>query len=264
MIKSLLLATALLVLTISTSFAQRGSLTLGWNNCRLHGGGVENMTFACNTNSGAGPLLVGGFIPSATANLNSLNSAFVYLDIYTQFVPMPAWWTFTDPPVTGCRPLNVWGLDMENAAGAVCDRSYWSEVSPPSSATRWFFPTYQGNHGALRMLVAVDAQAATQTPQIGTGEESHIFGVRLGRANTTGPGACAGCDVPMSLHFTEADFFQTNLDNFVIGGFGSPYSYPGRGSNCATWQMLPNDRACSIEPLPTNNSSWGAIKSLYR
>ena len=260
MTKSLLLATALLALTVTTSFAQRGTLSLAWGSCRVNSGGASNASFACNTNSGTGPLLVGGFIPSASANLNSLNSAFLYVDIY-QFFQLSPWWQFTDPPVTGCRPLNVWSLDMANNAGATCDRSYWGEVGSPSSAARWFFPSWQSNHGTLRLLVAVDAQVAGATPQIGAGEESHIFGARLGRANSTGAGSCAGCSNEARLYFAQADFFQTNLDNFVIDGVGTSLS---PGNKCATFNLFPGSPTCVYDPLATKNPTWGALKSTYR
>jgi len=264
MTKSLVLATALIALTVSTSFAQRGSLTLGWNNCRAHGGGIQNMTFACDTNGGSGPLLVGAFIPSASANLNSLNSALLYVDIYQVVAPtLNPWWQFTDPPVTGCRPLSTWSLDMANAAGAMCDRSYWREVGLPASLARWFYPSFQNNHGTLRMLVAVDPQIATTTPQIGVGAESHVFGARLGLQNSTGSGSCAGCLNPAYLFFGEADFFQTNGDNFVIDQIG-PQNYPNFGPKCATWQVVNPSTGCPSDPDPVHNASWGAIKSLYR
>jgi len=264
MTKSLLLAATLLLLTVTTSFAQRGTLSLGWNNCRVNGGGVPNATFACNTNDGDGPLLVGGFIPSASANLQSLNSAYLYVDIYQSDTSLNAWWQFTDPPVMGCRSLSVWSLDAANGAGATCDRSYWLEVGTPTSLVRWLFPTYRPNHGTLQILVAVNGQVASQTPQIGVGEESFIFGARLGNQGSMGPGACSGCANPSHLYFAEAEFFQSNFDNFTIDAVG-PGNYPSDGPKCATWQVTPPVvDACPNDGSPVRNSSWGSIKSLYR
>ena len=263
MAKTLLLAATLLVLTATTSFAQRGGLSLGWGNCRVNGAGAQNATSACTTNSGNGPLLVGAFIPNASSNLNSLNSAFLYIDVFSSGgAALPPWWTFTDPPVTGCRALNVWSLDMANNASATCDRSYWGEVGSPSSASRWFYPTYAGGHGTLRLLVAVDAQIAAATPQIGAGEESHILGARLGRQNSTGAGSCFGCLEPMNLYFAQADFFQTNGDNFVIGGVGTS-GIPFNNERCATFNGISPAEACAIGDA-VRNGSWGAIKSMYR
>ena len=262
--KTLLLAAALMVVSATMASAQRGTLSLGWANCRVNGGGVQNASFACTTNGGQGALLVGGFIPSAQANLNSLNSAFLYVDIYQTSASLDPWWMFNDPPVVGCRALTIWGLDLGNAAGATCDRAYWSEVGPPSSASRFFYPGPLGaNHGTFRILVAVDASVATTTPQIGAGEESHVFGARLGRQNSTGAGSCAGCLNQAHLYFAQADFFQTNLDNFVIDGVGLPNA-PVNGTKCATWQVA--NAAVDGCPVvtPARNNSWGSIKSLYR
>src|SRR6185295_1999977 len=99
--KILLAATALMVAaaTIASAGTPRGSLALGWDNCRINGGGVSNKTFACNTNTGSGPLLVASCVPSATANLTSLNGGFMYVDVFAD-AGIDPWWQFTDPPVT--------------------------------------------------------------------------------------------------------------------------------------------------------------------
>jgi hypothetical protein len=259
--KTLLLAAALMVVTATMASAQRGTLSLGWGACRLNGGGASNATFACNTNLGAGPLLVGGYLPGPSANLNSINSAFLYVDIYQLSAGLDPWWQLTDPPVVGCRALSVWTLDMANAATAICDRSYWAEVGNPVQADRYFYPSYLANHATLRMLVAVDASVAETTPQIGATEESHIFGARLGRANSTGAGSCAGCGNGAHLYFAEADFFQTNGDNFIIDGVGG-VNHPVPGTKCVTWQSPP--AACPPDITPTHNATWGSIKSMYR
>lgn len=262
--KTLLLAAALMVVTATMASAQRGSLSLGWSNCRVNGGGVQNATFACTVNTGQGALLVGGFIPSASANLNSLNSAFLYVDIYQLGLALDPWWTYTDPPVTGCRPLSNWQLNFDNASGAVCDRSYWGEVGNPVAAARWFYPTYMTNHATFRLLTAVDALVAQATPQIGAGEESYVFGARLGRQTSTGAGSCAGCLNPANLYFAQADFFQTNGDNFIIDGVGGA-NHPVDGNKCATWQNAAGPAgACPPEGTPAHNSTWGSIKSMYR
>jgi hypothetical protein len=259
--KTLLLAAALMVVTATMASAQRGALSLGWGNCRVNGGGAVVATFACNTNTGNGALLVGAFTPSASANLNSLNSAFLYVDIY-QLGSLDPWWQFTDPPVVGCRALSIWQLNFDGATGAVCDRAYWGDVGNPVAASRWFFPSYLANHGTFRLLTAVDAQVAQSTPQINTGEESYVFGARLGRAASTGAGSCAGCLNPAHLYFAQADFFQTNGDNFVIDAVGGS-NPPVPGNKCVTWQ---NSAAgpCPQDVVPTRNATWGSIKSMYR
>jgi hypothetical protein len=260
--KTLLLAATLMVVTATMASAQRGTLSLGWGACRVDGGGAVNATGPCTSNTGNGPLLIGGFIANATSNLNSLNSGFLYVDVYQLSAGLDPWWQFTDPPVTGCRALNTWALDMANAASANCTRSYWGEVGSPSSAARWFYPSYMANHATLRLLVAVDAQIAAATPQIGAGEESHIFGARLGRALSTGAGSCAGCLNAAHLYFAQADLFQTNGDNFVIDGVGAS-NHPIAGQKCVGWQNAAGP-FCPPDVTPTRNATWGSIKSLYR
>jgi hypothetical protein len=260
--KSLLLAAAMMIASATLASAQqRGDLSLAWGNCRVNGGGVSNATFACTVNTGNGPLLVGGLIGNANSNFASINSAFLYVDIFSETAALDPWWVLTDPPVTGCRPLSVWGLDMANAAGVTCDRSYWAEVGNPVQADRYFYPSYAPNHATFRMLVAVDASVAETTPQVGLGEESHIFSARLGRAQSTGAGSCAGCLSRVCLYFSQADFFQTNGDNFVIGVTGPPNT-PLPGQAYVSWQLGVGETACAGTPV--RNATWGSIKSLYR
>jgi hypothetical protein len=262
MTKSLLLAATLLLLTVTTSFAQRGTLSLGWNNCRVNGGGVPNATFACNTNDGEGPLLVGSFTPNASANLQSLNSAYLYVDIYQSDTNLNAWWQFTDPPVVGCRSLAFWNLDVRNAAGATCDRSYWSEVGSPVSVVRWFFPTYRPNHGTLRILVAVNGEWSTRR------RRSALAKSRSSRCASRQSGVHGSRLVPdccsVSPLFRRGGFFQSNFDNFTIDAVG-PGNYPGDGPKCATWQVTPPVvDACPNDGSPVRNTTWGSIKSIYR
>jgi len=262
--KSLLLAAAMMIASATLASAgtvQRGDLSLGWANCRVNGGGVSNQNFACNTSSGNGPLLVGGLIGNANSNFTSINSAFLYVDIFSETATLDPWWVLTDPPVVGCRPLSVWGIDMANAAGAACDRSYWAEIGNPVQASRYFYPTYAANHATLRFLVAVDAAVAASSPQIGLGEESHIFSGRLGRAQTTGANACAGCLNRVCLYFAQADMFQTSNDNFQIGVVGPPNN-PAAGQAYVTWQFPVGEVACAGTAV--RNGTWGSIKSLYR
>lgn len=264
--KTLLLAAALMVVTATMASAQRGSLSLGWNSCRVSGAGLGNVNFACTTNSGSpnGSLLVGGFIPGPAANLNSLNSAFLYVDIYQLGLALDPWWQLTDPPVTGCRPLSVWQLNFDNSSGAaVCDVSYWGDVGNPVAAARYFYPTYMSNHATLRLLTAVDAQQAQSTPQIPVGSESYVFGARLGRQLSTGAGSCAGCLNAANLYFAQADFFQTNGDNFVIDGVSGTTNHPVAGNKCVTWQNAAGV-PCPPEQTAARNATWGTIKSLYR
>jgi hypothetical protein len=262
--KILLFAAALTIAAATAASAgtvARGTLTLGWSNCRVNGGGLSNVTAACTTNSGNGPLLIGGFIGNASSSLNSLNSAFLYVDVFSESAVLDPWWMFTDPPVVGCRPLNTIALDMANNAGATCDRSYWGEVGSPSSASRFFYPGPLGqNHGTLRFLVAVDAQVAGATAQIGDGEESHIFGARIGRQLSTGTGSCAGCLNKTCLYFAQGDFFQTNLDNFVVGEVGTNIPVPGQAY--VGYQLAVGETQCPATAV--RNATWGSIKSLYR
>lgn len=264
--KTLLLAAALMVVTATMASAQRGSLSLGWGNCRLASAapvGTALQTWTCTTNTGNVGKLVGGFTPSAP--LNSLNGGFLYLDIAVdgQASPsLPPWWAFVDPPSTGCRPLTSWSPDFANAGAANCDITYWETVGSPSSAVRYFNPSYGSNHATLRLLVGVDAAVAATTPQIPVGTEGLIFAVNLTRAGTLTP--CAGCQTGVCIYFSRADLTQTNQDNFTVGGGpDGAANHPQVGNRFVSGQIA-QAAPCADAGTPVRNSTWGGIKSLYR
>jgi hypothetical protein len=237
----------------------RGELTLGWGNCRVSGGGAALATFACNTNSGQGPLMVAAFHVGPQGNLVAVNAADAQVDIYTQSLALDAWWQFSDPGTgqAGCRPLSSnFGPDLANLAGAACDRTYWPDVSnPPSGGASYAWPAGQSNHGMLRVIVAVDNTVAPTIPQAQPGEEMHLFSARLGRGQTTGPTACAGCLTAACLTLRHATIFQSNDDNIDL------VHAPGQTSDQVMWQLTDG---CAGDPTPNRNQTWGAIKSIYR
>ena len=66
-----------------------------------------------------------------------------------------------------------------------------------------------------------------------------------------------------SLYFAQADFYQTNLDNFVVDGVGGMNQPAGPSNRCVGWQTVYTIDTCPAGD-PVRNPTWGALKSLYR
>src|SRR5262245_62621393 len=86
--KAILLCGMLLAISATTALA--GGLNLRWTNC-LGDAGVQNLTFACNTDTGSRPLK-GSF--SIDADLAEVNGNELVFDISTASASLPDWWQF--------------------------------------------------------------------------------------------------------------------------------------------------------------------------
>jgi hypothetical protein len=126
--------------------------------------------------------------------------------------------------------------------GAYCT-SLGTCVDHPSAA----------NEVRLKLVEAVPQQfPKSLTPA----HEYFAFNLVINNANTVGAGACAGCDVPMCIVFNSINVVAGATVNRFISTASSP------GSNYVTWQGGAGTNCPAA--TPARNSTWGAVKSLYR
>jgi hypothetical protein len=259
--KTLLLACALLTVASLASAQQRGSLTLGWDDCRL-AGGASLKTFACNTNTNSATLirnLVGAYVagPGVDAMISWAGS----VDIYLQDLVVAPWWQHGAAPA--CRGTDDLSVGFVNSSAAACF-DYQSQVQNGAlGGQNYTAPSGQANHAQLRFVAAVDATAVL--PPIPVGTETYLFNATIRNGNTVPTQAvCAGCETPACLTFTHLDIEQRGGDNFSIVYRSAqepqvPALAPAEAQ--VTWQT---DTACNGDPTPARNATWGSIKSIYR
>src|SRR5262245_57794964 len=89
---------AALVLTIALSASAHAGTTppgvnLSWDAC-LADGGVQNKSFACDTNAGSERLVVSIALGSALANVSGFE---INVDIGAASPALPAWWQMKTP-----------------------------------------------------------------------------------------------------------------------------------------------------------------------
>jgi len=241
--KTLLISGLLLALTASV--APAGGINLSWNDC-VQGGGAQDATFACDTNTGTAGTLYASFEPYAAQRVTAFE--FV-IDIQSAGAALPEWWKFKTAGT--CRQAsmtmntNFTGgpfdcLDPWGGTVGLQDFNYLIGYHGPSTARITGFGVIPG-HGT----VAVEP-----------GSEYYGISLTIDREKTVGTGACAGCTDPVCLVFNE----MTLYDEFGIKSF---FTNP-RDRNCATWQGGQIGGPGCPAATPTNKATWGRIKALYR
>ena len=85
-----------LLLVLGATAASAAGVNLSWADCGTTG--TDNMTFACNSNTGIAGTAFGSFIPPA--NINQFVGVSVQMDVTTDQATLPDWWGNS---ATGCR-----------------------------------------------------------------------------------------------------------------------------------------------------------------
>lgn len=233
----------LLALLFAVPAHAQGSMNLAWNDCGSFGQSVES--FACDTNLG-GHTLYASFV--SPVPMTQLVGADLWIDVTYRDGSVPSWWNI---PYwgNGCRPPI--GVQTSLAAGPFTCADPWTTQSVGGANVQLDKPSA----GRLR-IQAVVAVPSDHPQTVDASTEYYGIQVFIPNAQTTGTGACAGCDVPARLELTRFGLYQpagvgdyqitTAKDNVVVG-----------------WQ---NDGKTGFPgaPTPAKVTTWGAVKGLYR
>lgn len=236
---------------LTASLASAAGVNLAWSNC-LGDGGTPNRTFACAANTGSN-VLVTSFILGA--DLNDVSGNELVLDFLTT-TSFPEWWQFAT--VGTCRQLSLSSnfvfndnicLDWAQGGGSGGIGSYSVDPGPGG----WTIdPSVVNRHRRLKIAKAVPPQALAA---LVANQEYYSTNIVINNAKTVGTGACAGCTENVCIVFNSLNVTTPVGANNVLLATGNT-----AGSNTATWQGTVAD--CLL--VPTRNTTWGAVKSLYR
>ncbi|MBI5170946.1 MAG: hypothetical protein HZA61_15760 [Candidatus Eisenbacteria bacterium] len=231
-----------LALVAGPAFAD--DLSLRWNECP-EGGGLAQRTSGCGN-----PLAVEHLVTSLqlSAPVDSVVAIEMVVDLVSSSATLPDWWQFGSG---GCN---------SGALSASADFSALGACSDPFSGTgvavvqTWFVTQPRGGANMARMIVTTSVLASQQTT-IGAGAPYYGADIRMTHARSSGASACAGCATAVCLVFNSAQLIRhpaaVPAEVTVL---------PSGASNTAAWQG--NFSNCSL--VPARNTTWGAIKSLYR
>jgi hypothetical protein len=207
-----------MLLAASATLASAAGLNLRWNNC-AGDAGVQNVTFACNTNTG-NRALVGSFV--VDADIPIVNGNELVVDLQSATSPLPDWWLFTS--LGACRQT---GLSIAAQNGTNCPDMFEGQASMNIAA-------YQlAKHGLANeaRILCVNAVQAAAVVTLFAGQEYGIARWTISNTKTVGSPSCAGCQTPVCIVFnsanitTDAGLNDTKLTAAV-----------GPGSNYCTWQ----------------------------
>jgi hypothetical protein len=253
--KLLVLTSALLVLTAAAASAQ---VNLAWNNCITQANQAANLNYACDgTRDGLPAKMVMSFIaPDApTGPLAAFVGIRALVDVQTAGAAMPDFWALA---AGGCRDGNLSTgssfAGIGTGATGACQNPY---LGGGTTGGDTYVPTSPN-----RARITVSFVRDTPVPL--TANQQYVaawlgldfFGdVDLGDSHV-----CPGCDVPACIVLNELDLYQTA---------GTPPQDIYILTNAAqrqyiTWQGGGIDAPGCPDATPTQNKTWGSVKSLYR
>ena len=250
--KAILLCGMLLAVAASVATAGPG-VNLRWSSC-FGDGGALNKAFTCNTNAGTNQL-VGSF--ELAANMIGVSGNEQVIDLASASATLPAWWQFKN---TGtCRQTALSVNFAMNALNVVC--ADWGAGQSNGAIGAYNIGYLSPNRARIIMASAVPPSLLQD---LFAGTEYWSFNLLISNAKTVGTGACAGCSTPVCIALSSINVTtQEQARNRKLSG---PTN--GTDSNYSTWQGggVPVTGLGSGCPAatPSQNRTWGQVKSLYR
>ena len=262
----LLVLSIVVLALLAPQSARAGGVSLRWDNC-YSDGGVINKTFACDTNAGSERLVMSFVLDSPLVNMSGVEAR---LAVVPASSTLPSWWQFKN---TGtCRQSSL-SLTLTPPAGSV-NCTDWANGNATGGIGSYAASSEPAPNGMLVKLAAAVPPTALVT--LAAGQEYVTGSLVIDHAKTTGTGACAGCDQPVCIVLDNLNLTTPTLANnrFLIDpAFGA-------GGNFARWQNAQEANvqtegcgtgvpcyhtfSCELSSTPVRNSTWGAVKSLYR
>ncbi len=242
--KTLLLAGLLLAITATAAMA--AGVSMSWMNyCWGEDGSTSNLTWACNSNTNSNIRMTCSF--KLDTDMPTFAAVGVFLEGMMEAAAVPDWWELGDATTTDCRN------------GTIISMSTDGSVLANGGADVCFDPWQGGGLGSLGIytwdgnLMHLNGVWASGT-EIPLTANTEYFAVQFRISGARTVGTCDGCLLPAIW----------GLKEISVEGFGGdirPLKDPYAGGNqCLTWQS--STLPCG--GVPTRNTTWGQIKSLYR
>ena len=233
------------MLLVGASVASAAGINLSWSDCGAFG--LQNVTFACNTNTGLAGSMVGSFDPPA--NVTDFLGISAQIDITTDQPTLPDWWSHG----TGqCRGTTALSTNFDFTANINCVDFYAGQA-----AGGYAYDVGFGTPNRARFRIQCAVPIDNRGP-VDPGTEYYGFKGNLQRSKSVGTGSCAGCSLPACIVLNEIQLFQPP-ENAFDPVISNPIT-----RNWITWQLPPTGPAGCPLSTPTQGKSWGQVKSLYR
>ena len=258
------LITALILAAPALAATSPPGVNIRWDLC-YGDGGAANKVFACDTNSGSERLVLSFVLDSPMVGVSGNE---IIVDLAATAATLPAWWTFKN--VGTCR-IAALGLNTVATPGPACID--WAINGPATAGIGAYDIGVRGpNTARIKIANAVQASALAD---LSAGQEYFSMNVTITNQKTVGTSSCAGCDVPLCIVYQSLKLTTQVAanDRRFINGANS------QDSQIATWQHAHitgvtlscgmtgcdhNFGCAAFDPTSARNSTWGAVKSLYR
>lgn len=226
--------------------ARADELHLRWNECAL-GGGLAQRVSGCNNPLAVEHLLAGFELSAAVDSVVALE---IVIDVVVESASLPSWWQFQPG---GCNAGALTASADFSGFGACADPF---ESQAVALVQTWAPGQPRGASNTSRLIVT-SSVLASQRANLGPATPYYAADVRFAHSRSSGAGVCSGCPVPGCLVLNSVQLIRhpgaVPASVFVqASGSGSP--------NWAAWQGSFSE--CAL--VPARNTTWGAIKSLYR
>lgn len=237
---------------VTASSAMAAGINMRWDNC-FGDAGVSDKAFACNVNTGSNTM-VGSFV--LDNNITLVTGIEVVIDlIVANGQTVPDWWLYNAPGgATGCRTT---GLTVNpTISGSAVNCIDWAQggaaggLAAYSNELGSISPTVSASHKRIKIGFAV----APPGIDVVAAQEYFAFNILLNHSKTVGTGSCVGCTLPVCLVLNSI-LVQPGTNPGTKLGTGTV-----AGSNFCTWQ---GGAGADCQAVPTKNSTWGQVKSLY-
>jgi hypothetical protein len=219
---------------------------LGWGDCAGAGSATAAFNNPCTSNTGAIPI-IGSFNPPVP--LTQMVAIECEIDIYTSATVMSPWWHMETQPSSGCRASQIYvSFDFTN--GPYTCNDVWNGQAAGGMEYLVNGMSLGANTANIVMVAAISDEFPAR---VDPSNEYYAFSLRLGRAQSSGPGSCAGCSdrACIVLNYLKLDQPAGVGDFTITQGDQSAITYNGGGGLAA----------CAS--ARTQKSSWGAIKAIY-
>ena len=242
----------LLALAVSsTASADQRGVNLSWDDCGSHG--LEDKSFACDTNEGAPFTMVASF--TAPDFVTAAIEITVQINLIFGSSSVPSWWELRTQAdqLHGCRDGElVW--DQDSSTTSACGQP-WA-VAPQGGIGSYTLGAVFSQPYTAELLGVV-AVASKDSAALIPGAEYYAMKFSITRSKTVGAGSCAGCDVTMCAALVRIKIYQT--DGHPAGN-PDIYDPPPGGRNTITWQ---GGGGANCSWVPVKRQTWGQIKALY-
>jgi hypothetical protein len=236
-----------LLLAVLADPAVAAGVNLSWDACTADGG-VQNKTFACNTNSASNSLFGSFALASDMANVIGIEAN---VDITAQADSLPAWWRFQGPNTCRGGLSAAFFFDSENSN---CTDTFQSLATGAVAAvhTYWTTPQVPGGNPATAQALLVAAVPPSLAQDLTAGTEYFGFRLILYSIKTVGSGACTGCSTPVCITLSQIKVVASDNSAQVLA---DPLV-----ASTATWQSAEN---CPAENA-SRNVTWGQVRALFQ